>query len=181
VVIGKKISSTSGQKQGGEIPVYGSGSVEKGYFNRRVLGYLKNEALFPNPPVFVEDKDVLLAVVGSKKILGRAGLYSGERGALNTSLARVRLRHRQISPYFLAAYFNTEIFRNQLFLICRGTKNNFLNGDDLKETRIFLLTKNLVGHYAGSYRSLTAKIGKLEKAIVDDGRWAKECLKKILF
>lgn len=150
-------SSKAGDEEIG-LPMVRMGNVD--YSGNVDLGALKYVDLPPDDVARfgLKDGDILFNRTNSKELVGKTGLWIGDREAILASyFIRLRVDERLARPFFVWAFMNTPHMKRVLFETARGAIGQAnINSRELRAFRIPLPALDVQGRFEARCRDVLA-------------------------
>jgi len=152
-------TSTKSQKTG-DVPVIRMGNIQDGKIDWNDLVYTSNPDEISK--YCLKKNDVLFNRTNSPELVGKVGIYKGERPAVFAGyLIRINYKKDMLNPNFLAYILNSETIRNHGFSVMSKSVNQAnINGTLLKAYRIPLPPLS-------EQNKIVSKLEKIETQIQD--------------
>lgn len=158
-----------------EIPYLSPSAVREMKLQESELSFTGSE-LEPKNPVFVEDEDIIINIIGSQS--GSTAIVEKEFIGLgiNQNLILIRPDMDLIDPYYLALAINSEYVQSQLQNISKGTVIPSLNLRSIESLYIPIYSLEMQKNISTRYKNMLHEIEKKEHEL----NIAKQKLKVIL-
>lgn len=172
-------TSTKSQKSG-KIPVIRMGNIQDGKINWDDLVYTNDDSEIAK--YLLRENDVLFNRTNSPILVGKVGIYKGERPAIFAGyLIRIKYKIELIHPIYLANVLNSKKIRDYGFSIMSKSVNQAnINGSQLKSYKIPLPPIEEQKKIVAEIEKIESKITELEKQIADIPKQKEKILKKYL-
>jgi type I restriction enzyme M protein len=172
--------SSAKSEKSGSVPVVRMGNIQDGKIDWNDLVYTNN----PNEisKYALSKNDVLFNRTNSPELVGKVGIYKGERPAIFAGyLIRINYKRDLLDPVFLAYVLNSEFIRNHGFSVMSKSVNQAnINGTLLKTYRIPLPPLSEQQRTVAEIEKIEAEIAEAQKVIDNMLALKKEVLKKYL-
>ncbi|WP_217699380.1 restriction endonuclease subunit S [Leptospira alexanderi] len=172
-------TSSKSEKEG-SVPVIRMGNIQDGKINWNDLVYTNDTSEIEKYSLV--KNDVLFNRTNSPELVGKVGIYKGERPAIFAGyLIRINYKAELLNPVFLANVLNSETIRNYGFAIMSKSVNQAnINGTLLKSYKIPLPPISEQKRIVSEIVKIEKKITELEKQIDLIPKQQEAILKKYL-
>jgi type I restriction enzyme M protein len=172
-------TSAKSEKKG-DVPVIRMGNIQDGKIDWTDLVYTSNREEISK--YSLKKNDVLFNRTNSPELVGKVGLYKGERPAIFAGyLIRINYKEDLLSPIFLAYVLNSETIRNHGFSVMSKSVNQAnINGTLLKSYRIPIPPLSKQQKIVAEIEKIEVEIAESQKIINEMPALKNEVLKKYL-
>lgn len=172
--------TSSKSEKTGEVPVIRMGNIQDGKINWNDLVYTSNKEEIKK--YLLRKNDVLFNRTNSPELVGKVGIYKGERPAIFAGyLIRINYKPDIINPCFLTYILNSETIRNFGFSVMSKSVNQAnINGTLLKSYKIPLPSLEKQNEIVAEIEKIELQINDAQKIIENTDKIKKEILQKYL-